>query len=197
MEKLHRLLFVSGVLCLGLIFAQYVSAQNPDENKKGTNVDVNRGGVHVQTNADKTSDANISGKKAPDHPTVARARDLVGLYVYSPSNENLGKVEDLVIDPAKGQIRYAVLSFGGFLGMGDKYFAVPWNELKIQQKGETSHGTIKEDHYVLDVKKEALKSAPGFEKSEWPDFANPNWAANVDKFYKENRSASRGTTTTR
>lgn len=197
MKKSHNLLIVSGVLCMGLLMAQYALAQNPDQKQKGTNVDVNRGGVHVQTQGEEKSDVNISGKKISEHPTVARARDLVGVSVYSPNNDSLGKVEDLVIDPAKGQIRYAVLSFGGFLGMGDKYFAVPWNNLKLQTKGETSRGTIKEDHYVLDVNKEALKNAPGFDKSKWPDFADPNWAMNVDKFYKENRSASRGTTITR
>ena len=54
---------------------------------------------------------------------VTRVTDLIGVRVYNPSDENLGKIENLVIDPASGQIRYAVLSFGGFLGMGDKLFA--------------------------------------------------------------------------
>ena len=152
------------------------------ERAGGARIDVDRSGVHVEVGTTK-------GQAAV--PAV-KVRDLIGLRVYNPSNESLGKIEDLVMDPAAGKVRYAVLSFGGFLGMGDKLFAVPWDDLKLVSKGTTSAGTTKEDYYVLNVTKEALKNAPGFDKANWPDFANSNWSADVDKFYTSQRAPATG-----
>jgi sporulation protein YlmC with PRC-barrel domain len=153
------------------------------ERGAGARVDVDRGGIHV-----------VVGNKGQANVPAVKVRDMIGLRVYNASDENLGKIEDLVMDPSAGKIRYAVLSFGGFLGMGDKLFAVPWEELKLVPKGTTSAGTAKEDHYALDISKDALKSAPGFDKQSWPDFADRNWSTNIDKFYSAHRStAARGT----
>jgi len=146
----------------------------------GVQVDVGRGGVQVDVGARRD--------QVHEHEPVARAGDLIGLDVYNSSKENLGKIEDLVISPASGNIRYAVVSFGGFLGIGDKLFAVPWADLKLITKGTTSAGTVKEDHYVLDVSQSALKNAPGFDRDNWPNFASPNWSAEVDKFYSGQRA---------
>lgn len=151
------------------------------ERPGGARVDVDRSGVHVDVGTAK-------GQAA----MPVKVRDLIGLRVYNASNENLGKIEDLVMDPAAGKVRYAVLSFGGFLGMGDKLFAVPWDDLKLVPKGTTGAGTTKEDYYVLNVTKEALKNAPGFDKNNWPDFANANWNADVDKFYTSQRAPATG-----
>jgi sporulation protein YlmC with PRC-barrel domain len=148
----------------------------------GIHVEVNRGGVQV--------DVGTEGKATT--PPV-KVSDLVGVKVYNRGNEDLGKIEDLVIDPSTGRIRYAVLSFGGLFGVGDKLFAVPWNDLKLVTKGTTSAGTTMEDHYVLNVTKDALKNAPGFDKNHWPDFARPNWSAEVDRFYTSQRAPASGT----
>jgi sporulation protein YlmC with PRC-barrel domain len=129
-----------------------------------------------------------------DIPAV-RAHDLLGVNVRNAAGEHLGKIEDMVVDPTSGKIRYAVLSFGGFLGMGNKLFAVPWDELKLVPKGTTRGGTQKEEYYILDVNKQALRTAPGFDKKRWPDFADPNWATDVDKFYRSHRTAVRPSTT--
>jgi len=161
------------------LFLMGVQSGPAAERSGGASIEVNRGGVHVEI-----------GAKGQSGMPAARVRDLLGVNVYNPAHESLGEIEDLVIDPSKGSIRYAVLSFGGFLGMGDKLFAVPWDDLKLVSKGTTSAGTINEDHYVLDVSKEALKNAPGFDKSNWPDFANRNWSADVDKFYTGQRGGS-------
>jgi sporulation protein YlmC with PRC-barrel domain len=126
--------------------------------------------------------------------SVARANDLIGLAVWNSNNEKLGKIHDIVLDPSSGKIRYAVLSFGGFLGMGDKLFAVPWNDLTFHIKGTTRSGMLKEDYAILPVTKEALKDAPGFDKNSWPDFADSQFVLNVEKFYSTQRSASRATT---
>jgi len=74
---------------------------------------------------------------------------------------------------------YVVLSFGGFLGMGDKLFAIPWEVLTPMPEGET---------FKLDVKKEKLGEAPGFDKNNWPDLANRDWGTSVYKFYNQKPS---------
>ena len=130
-------------------------------------------------------------------PTTARMSDLLSLAVYGTANEKLGKVEDIVVNPTSGKINYAVLSFGGILGMGDKFFAVPWNDLRIYHKGATSAGTQKEVYATVDVSKEALKNAPGFDKNHWPNFADEAFAKDIENFYGSNRASAKIQGTTR
>ena len=146
----------------------------------------------IAARAADTPSTNAGNQAAPGSGNqIVRASDLTGLKVYNDKNENLGKVEDLVIDPTAGTIRYAVLSFGGFLGMGDKYFAIPWKGFSFVSKGQTSSGTEKESYCVLNVPKDFLKDAPGFDKNNWPNFADANWRQKIEQFY-ENSSALRG-----
>lgn len=111
-----------------------------------------------------------------------RSSTITGMAVRNSSGENLGKIEDLVIDLNSGEVRYAALSFGGFLGVGDKLFAVPMRSLRLVVAD-------KDRHFVLNVDKERLEKAPGFDKNSWPDFANPNWSVDVDKFYQADTTA--------
>ena len=83
-------------------------------------------------------------------PKVLAADTLTGNKVVNPQKEDLGKIEHLMIDLASGRIAYAVLSFGGFLGMGDKLFAIPWSALTVD--------TV-EKQFILNVDKELLKLA--------------------------------------
>ena len=178
-----RALWLSAIFGLCIVAATGSWAA---DQRAGARIDVNSSGLHVDIGTGKT-------ENSPAAVPVAKVKDLIGVEVLNPNHETLGKIEDLVLDPASGKIRYAVLSFGGFLGMGDKLFAVPWDELKLISKGTTSAGTIKEDHYVLNVSKEALKNAPGFDSNHWPDFAKPNWSAAIDKFYTSQRAPVSGT----
>jgi sporulation protein YlmC with PRC-barrel domain len=107
-----------------------------------------------------------------------RGSKLIGADVENPQGEDLGDIKDLVFD-SQGRITYAVLAFGGFLGMGEKYFAVPFSALKPeagQRPGDT-------ERYVLNVDKERLKNAPGFEKNTWPNMADRSWAEQIHAFY--------------
>jgi hypothetical protein len=72
-------------------------------------------------------------------------------------------------------VAYAVMSFGGFLGMGDKLFAVPWAALKLNPDTQ---------RFVLDVERERLERAPGFDKSKWPMMADLTWAAEIHSYYR-------------
>jgi sporulation protein YlmC with PRC-barrel domain len=121
------------------------------------------------------------GYEDPDKPggPTTRASKLIGAQVKNSAGENLGKIEDIVMDPMGGRVRYAVLSFGGFLGVGDKWFAVPWHSMTIEFDGE------KKDkfHFVFNVDKERLKNAPGFDKNNWPDFGDSKWTLEIDTFF--------------
>ena len=94
------------------------------------------------------------------YPRVLPARKITGSKVLSTAGEELGNLKDVVVDLDEGRITYAVLSFGGFLGLGDKLFAIPWEALIMD---------MEENTFILDVDKEALKHAPGFDKESWPN----------------------------
>lgn len=94
---------------------------------------------------------------------VSRASKIIGTKVKNPNGENLGDIKDLVIDPERGQVVYGVVSFGGVLGVGDKLFAIPWDGLSWNRDKQ---------YYILDLDKETLKKAPGFDKKHWPDTSN-------------------------
>lgn len=106
-----------------------------------------------------------------------RSSKLVGMHVRNNQGEKIGTVDDLVIDMSTGQISYVALGFGGVLGLGEKLFAVPFSQMKFER-------TSDETYFVLNVSKERLKEAPGFDKSHWPDLADPNWANHIDKYYR-------------
>jgi sporulation protein YlmC with PRC-barrel domain len=118
--------------------------------------------------------ASITGIKVPSEPRVLAADTLTGDKVVNLQNEDLGKIEHLMIDLGTGRIAYAVLSFGGFLGMGDKLFAIPWSALTVD--------TL-EKRFILQVDKELLKHAPGFDKEQWPNMADRAWGTQVFKYY--------------
>jgi sporulation protein YlmC with PRC-barrel domain len=105
---------------------------------------------------------------------LVRASKVTGMDVRSAANENLGDIQDVVLDRDSGTIAYAVVSFGGFLNMGDKLFAVPWEALKP---------TADRGAFVLDVSKERLEKAPGFDKNNWPDMVDPRWSTEIRTFY--------------
>jgi sporulation protein YlmC with PRC-barrel domain len=107
-------------------------------------------------------------------PALMGADTLIGNDVYNSANESLGSIKELMIEMSTGKISYAVLSFGGFLGMGDRLFAVPWQALKLDTANK---------RFTLNASKEQLKTAPGFDKDHWPSMADTTWASDVHAFY--------------
>jgi sporulation protein YlmC with PRC-barrel domain len=105
---------------------------------------------------------------------ILSADTLTGDSVHNPAGDHIGKIEDFMLDLATGRVRYAVLSFGGMMGFGDKLFAIPPEALAI----DTDHKRL-----VLDVDKDRLKNAPGFDKNVWPDFADGAFGTKVYQYY--------------
>ena len=110
--------------------------------------------------------------------TRSKASELIGCAITNSKNESLGEIQDIVLDGTSQRIAYAVVGFGGFLGMGEKYFALPWRLFEFAQRGSDTLPRA-----TLGLDREALKAAPGFDKSNWPDMANPSWAGKVDEYY--------------
>ena len=117
----------------------------------------------------------VDSSEARDKSGVLKASDLIGKRVQSTDGKKLGEVKDLVINPGDGDIQYVVLDFGGFLGVGDKYFAVPWEALQLTEDQKA---------IVLDVSKKDLKQAPGFDKNNWPDLGSRDTAIVIYEFYE-------------
>jgi sporulation protein YlmC with PRC-barrel domain len=104
-----------------------------------------------------------------------KASSVIGTSVVDTKDESLGDIKEIVIDPSTGRVAYAVVSFGGFLSVGEKLFAIPFSAFKYNKA---------ENEYVLDVSKERLKAAPGFDAAHWPSLAEEKWNRDVHKYYE-------------
>ena len=107
-------------------------------------------------------------------PQLMGANTLNGNDVFNKQDEDLGDVKEIMLDMRSGRVSYAVLSFGGFLGMGEKLFAVPWSALTLDTKNK---------RFVLNVDKDRLKDAPGFDQNKWPNMADESWAKGIHSYY--------------
>jgi sporulation protein YlmC with PRC-barrel domain len=105
---------------------------------------------------------------------VMGARTLAGDKVRNRAGEDLGKVDEIMIDIPTGRVAYAVVSFGGFLRMGNKLFAIPWSALAVDED---------EKCFILDADRRMLETAPGFDKDNWPDMADESFRTQVFKHY--------------
>ena len=114
-----------------------------------------------------------------DHSQVFRLGTVTGMNVYDAKNEKLGDIQDAVFDIASGKMQYLALSFGGFLGVGDKLFSIPWKAFDKMKEEDGKH------FLVLHVSPDKLKTAPGFDKDAWPDAADADWRTDIDKYYEQ------------
>ena len=119
------------------------------------------------------------------YETVFRASKIKGLDVRNDANEDLGDVDEVVIDVTKGAVKYLVLSHGTLLTGGNKLFAVPLNAITLAHASDKSY-------ILFNVSQDALKNAPGFDKNHWPNMGDPTWTRNVDTYYE--RTTRRTTT---
>jgi len=122
----------------------------------------------------RTSNGHGTATDSGPGPQLMGANTLDGNDVYNLQGDDLGDIKEIMLDVASGRVAYEVLAFGGFLGMGDKLFAVPWSALKLDTVNK---------RFVLDVEKERLETAPGFDKDHWPDMADATWMKSVHSYY--------------
>lgn len=147
----------AGFLAIGICVSAMAAEPETDDAK-----------VPVQAGAldDVTSQGSI------------RASQLIGMNIQNPEGKSLGSVNDIVIDARSGRVRYAAVSYGGFLGLGDKLFAVPWGAFQYTRAADGGDYRL-----VLRVTEEQMKTATGFDPNNWPDFAARSFTSQLDRHY--------------
>jgi sporulation protein YlmC with PRC-barrel domain len=179
---MKTLISASALFCLvgatGLFLATASNAQQdttgvPNQNAQQSN---RAEGAQVGVLDEHTSGANI------------RASQLIGMNIENRNGEGVGEINDLLIDGNTGKVRYAAVTYGGFLGVGDKMFAVPFEAFKVRRQAGDA------DDYVLtlDVTQEQLEGAVGFDQESWPNFADRNFTSELDRRYGIDRSTRTG-----
>lgn len=109
---------------------------------------------------DNLSGENHEGSRANMPLKFLTASSVIGDEVYNQAEEHLGTIKDIMLDVIGGKIEYIVIEMGGFLGIGEKFFAIPYPLLKVDPANE---------RFILGQSKETLKNAPGFDKDHWPE----------------------------
>jgi len=117
--------------------------------------------------------ASLDDTNNPSGRLIA-ASQVQGTTVYNTDMEKLGSIEDVMIDKASGRIAYAVLSFGGFLGIGDRYYPLPWERL---------HYDKDMGGYVTDIDRETLEGAPSYTDEATASWNDQAWARDVYSYY--------------
>jgi sporulation protein YlmC with PRC-barrel domain len=103
-------------------------------------------------------------------------KELLDYNVTNPQGEDLGKIEDVAITPGQGRADFVVISFGGFMGMGEKHFPILWQKVRLDMDNR---------NLVLNVDKDTLKDAPGFDKDEWPYWTgDEDYTTTVYRYYQ-------------
>ncbi len=117
--------------------------------------------------------------RSVEHPRVVAADDLSKAKLHNANGEEMGSIAELVVDPNTGRVAYAVVEAGGFLGLGERNFPVPWALIQPSQGGVGQAG----DGFVLNVAKDRLTAAPQFTRSNRPDMSDRQWAMALHTYY--------------
>jgi sporulation protein YlmC with PRC-barrel domain len=115
-----------------------------------------------------------SGTGEGPGPAVMAAATLEGTQVISADGEDVGKISDIMLDVRSGRVAYAVLSEGGFLGMGTNLHAIPWNALTLDADAKC---------FRVSIEAQRIKDDPGFDKDHWPSMADATWGTTVHQYY--------------
>jgi hypothetical protein len=115
---------------------------------------------------------------ADTHGRLIAAGKVNGTSVYDPAGEKLGSIYDVMLDKASGKADYAIMSFGGFLGMGSSYHPLPWSELTYD---EGLGG------YVVGIDRSVLEGAPTYDGEDLTAWEDPNFGRRIDDYYGEHR----------
>ncbi|GAB3552561.1 hypothetical protein GCM10027343_38240 [Noviherbaspirillum agri] len=152
--------------CVALASAFGLAASMPSFAQQG-----------ASTTADKRANqtASQASTDAKQSDRDVRASKVIGKNVENAEGESLGEIKDLIVDLGSQRVHYAVLASGGALGLGEKLFAYPMSAFKSEADG---------DKLVLNIAKDKLKDAPGFDKDKWPDWSDNRYRGEVDRYFK-------------
>lgn len=123
---------------------------------------------------DNRTNINHEGKYANTPARRLTSTSIIGDRVQNHEGEDLGHIDNLMINVNDGRIEYVVIEFGSFLGVGGKLFAVPFSELRLDAERQL---------FVLNRTKEYLKTCPGFNKDHWPDTNDHSYYTDVNDYW--------------
>ncbi|MBB3209195.1 sporulation protein YlmC with PRC-barrel domain [Rhodopirellula rubra] len=158
MKRFTRSLAICSIATFGFTGLAPVNA---DEHQVG-----HTSGSNVGTLDDVTASGQI------------RASQLIGQNIYNKAEESIGEINDVVMDASTGKIAYVAVSYGGMLGLGDSLFAVPFKAFKCTKEQDGD-----DYHMCLDVTKQQLENAKGFNQDRWPAAADKQFMAGLNKMY--------------
>lgn len=160
--------------------AGYAGSRGTTGSASGGYTGSSSGGTSgVSSGAQGGQGAGIEGQSQYENtsglgPRLMTASTLEGDKVVNRQGEDLGEIDEIMLDVPRGRIAYAVMSSGGFLGMGEKLFAIPWSALTLDTDNKC---------FVLDVDRQRLKDAPGFDKDNWPSMPDTEFDSRVHSYY--------------
>ncbi|PAY18857.1 photosystem reaction center subunit H [Rhodopirellula sp. SM50] len=170
---IHTLLATTAIACMTVTTAVAQESETVDRQR------VQRRSTDAGNLDEKTRGANI------------RVSQLMGYNIQNSQGESVGEIKDIVIDSRTGKVKYAAVTYGGFIGLGNKLFAVPFEAFKVQvDPDEIGDDDVDADDYVLvlNVTQQQLEGQEGFDEDNWPDMADRQWARELDKRYGVNRN---------
>ncbi len=129
--------------------------------------------------ANTMMETGSEGVATDETGSLIAASKVNGTHVYNGQGESLGSIYDVMIDKRSGKVAYAVMSFGGFLGMGEDYHPLPWSVLTY----DTEQGG-----YVVNLDKESLEGAPRYSESEASRWDDPEYTRGIDDYYARRAS---------
>lgn len=120
---------------------------------------------------------DTSGKllQAPGRADIYRGSRIIGAQVRDRDGRRIGDIHDLILGSGRSEVAYAVISFGGVLGVGKTFHAVPWSSLEPQAGGR---------YYVFSGERGILRGAPGLDLTHWPDIGQQAWRDRVDSYWE-------------
>lgn len=139
----------------------------------------------VEREVQKPNTGNLGQIDSVTSGATVRASQMIGMAVHDAKGESVAEINDLVLDPRTGKIRYAAVTYGGFLGMGDKLFAVPFEAFTTQSDPDDADEVI----LVLNVNEQMLENAQGFDQDSWPNFGDKSFTDQLDKRYGIDRQS--------
>lgn len=120
-----------------------------------------------------------NGHQGPG-PALMGTDTLIGDHVHNLQDEHLGTVKEIMLDMQTGMVAYVVMASGGVLTIGEKLFAVPWESLTLDPDNK---------RFTMNITKERIDNAPGFDADHWPDMANQAWMAEVQRYYSDTQAS--------
>lgn len=182
--KTNRIIAISSMGMIVLVGSLAAIAEQAVEVKIGPRSTNSQAG---------TTAANRDVGKLDDKTPGAtiRASQLMGQNIKNASGESVGEVKDFVLD-SSGKVRYVTVTYGGVIGIGSKWFAVPFEAFRVSR--DPNDPNDKDDYVLtLNVTQEQLDGAEGFDNDHWPDFADTKFTQDLDRRYKVDRSSQNPT----